>query len=92
MPATYFQHPFAGEIDLGRVAMLKLNEVPVGLVGRLQREGHRRIFLAAQLGNTDRSADRPPEGITFYRALDSDEEAELPLRTGVTRFLRKPDV
>jgi hypothetical protein len=48
VPATYFQHPFAGEIDLGRVAMLKLNEVPVGLVGRLQREGHRRIFLAAQ--------------------------------------------
>jgi hypothetical protein len=60
VPATYFQHPFASEIDLGRVAMLKLNEVPVGLVGRLQREGHRRIFLAAQLGNTDRWADRPP--------------------------------
>jgi hypothetical protein len=36
------------------------------------------------------SADRPLKGITFYRALDSHEETELPLRTGVTRFLRKP--
>ena len=38
------------------------------------------------------SADRPLKGITFYRALDSHEEAKLPLRTGVTRFLRKPYV
>jgi hypothetical protein len=30
------------------------------------------------------------QGITVYRAIDSREEAELPLRTGVTRFLPKP--
>jgi hypothetical protein len=38
------------------------------------------------------SADRPLEGIAFYRALDSHEEANLPLGTGVTRFLGKPYV
>jgi len=38
------------------------------------------------------SADRPLKGITFYRALDSHEEAKLPLRKRVTRFLRKPYV
>ena len=37
-------------------------------------------------------ADRPLKSIAFYRALDSHEKAELPFRTGVTRFLRKPDV
>ena len=43
-------------------------------------------------GLSQRSADRPLKGITFYRALDSHEEAKLPLRTEATRFLRKPYV
>jgi hypothetical protein len=41
-------------------------------------------------GPLQRSADRPLKGITFYRALDSREEAELPLGTGATRLLREP--
>ncbi|OMC17561.1 hypothetical protein A5737_06730 [Mycobacterium colombiense] len=46
----------------------------------------------ARFGLLHRPADRPLEGITLYRALDFDKEAELPLRTGLTRFLRKPNV
>ena len=46
----------------------------------------------AWFGLSHHSPDRPLKGITFYRALDSHEKAKLPLRTGVTRFLRKPDV
>jgi hypothetical protein len=37
-------------------------------------------------------ADRALKGITFYRTVNFHEEAELPFRTGVTRFLRKPYV
>ncbi len=37
-------------------------------------------------------ADRPLKDVTFYCAVDSHEEAELPLRTGATRFLRKPNI
>src|SRR5271163_3994172 len=36
--------------------------------------------------------DRPLKHITLYRAVESHKHAQLPLRTGVTRFLRKPDV
>ena len=35
-------------------------------------------------------ADRPLQGSTIYPALDPDQTAKLPLRSGVTRFLRKP--
>jgi hypothetical protein len=43
-------------------------------------------------GLSHRLADRPLKGITVYRAFDSHEQAKLPFRTGVTRFLRKPYV
>ena len=43
----------------------------------------------AWFGLLHHSADRPLKGITFYRALDSHEEAKLPLRAGVPCFLRK---
>jgi hypothetical protein len=43
-------------------------------------------------GLSHHSADRPLQGVAFYRALDSHEQAKLPLRTGVTRFLREPYV
>ena len=46
----------------------------------------------ARFGLAQHSADRPLKRITLYRALDSHEQAKLPLRTGGTRFLRKPDV
>ena len=49
VPATDFQHPVVGEVDLGCRAVVELNEEPVGLVGRLQRQGHRRIFLVARV-------------------------------------------
>ncbi|ORB12613.1 hypothetical protein BST37_15920 [Mycobacterium noviomagense] len=38
------------------------------------------------------SADRPLKDITIYRSFDFQEQAELPFRAGVTRFLRKPYV
>jgi hypothetical protein len=43
-------------------------------------------------GLLERLADRPLERITLYGALDSHKETELPFRSGVTRFLRKPYV
>jgi hypothetical protein len=46
----------------------------------------------ARFGLAHHSADRPLKAITFYRALDSHEQAKLPLRTEVTGFLRKPYV
>ena len=45
--ATGFQHPFAAEIHLGRRAVVELDEISVGLVGRRQRHGDRRILLVA---------------------------------------------
>jgi hypothetical protein len=47
MSATDFQHPLAAEIDLGRRTVIKVDDVPVGVVGRLQRQGRRRIFFVA---------------------------------------------
>ncbi|GLE52584.1 hypothetical protein ATCCBAA256_21480 [Mycobacterium montefiorense] len=35
-------------------------------------------------------ADSPPKKVWSNRSLDSHEQAQLPLRTGVPRFLRKP--
>lgn len=46
----------------------------------------------AWFGVQQPQADRPLEDVTFDRAVDSCEQAQLPLRTGVTRFLRKPYV
>ena len=43
-------------------------------------------------GLLNRLANRPLEGIAFYHALDSHEEAKMPLGGGVTRFLREPNV
>ena len=37
-------------------------------------------------------ADRPLEQVTLYRAVESHKHAQLPLRSGVTRFLREPNV
>jgi hypothetical protein len=36
--------------------------------------------------------NRALEHITLYRAVESHKHAQLPLRAGVTRFLRKPNV
>ena len=36
--------------------------------------------------------DRLLKQITLYRAVESHKHAQLPVRTGVTRFLRKPNV
>ena len=56
------------------------------------------LAIHPEAGGPDRfgllyhSADRPLKGIALYRAFDSHEKADLPLRTGVTRFLGKPYV
>jgi hypothetical protein len=47
--ATDLQDPLAGEIGLGRRAVIELDAVPVGLVGRRQRHRHRRLLLVAQV-------------------------------------------
>ena len=38
------------------------------------------------------TTDRPFEGIPIYGALDFHEQAEVPLRSRVARFLREPYV
>ena len=43
-----------------------------------------------RLGLLRHSADRLLKSITFDRAVDFHQEAKLPVRAGVTRFLRKP--
>ena len=43
--ATDLQHPFAAQIRLGRRAVVQVDVGSVGLVGRLQRQGHRRILF-----------------------------------------------
>ena len=46
----------------------------------------------AWFGLLQPQADGQFKDITLYRAVDSREEAKLPLRTGMTGFLRKPDI
>ena len=53
---------------------------------------HRKAGGPDWFGLSYHSANRPLKGIAFYRAPDSHEKANLPLRTGVTRFLGKPYV
>ena len=48
-PQLTSKHLFAAEIRLGRRAVVELDAEPVGLVGRRQRQGHRRILLIAQV-------------------------------------------
>src|SRR3954454_19149738 len=45
MTATDLEYFFAGEIHLRRRAVVKLDGKSVGLIGRRQLQGHRRIFL-----------------------------------------------
>ncbi|ASL18440.1 hypothetical protein MYCOZU2_06095 (plasmid) [Mycobacterium intracellulare subsp. chimaera] len=45
-----------------------------------------------RFGLRHRLVDRPLEDIPVYRTLDLDQQAELPLRTRITRLLREPDV
>ncbi len=68
-----------GELDI-RVISRPLEDLAIHL-----KEGRPAWF-----GLSDRLADCPLKGITVYRAVDSDEEAKLLLRTGMTSLLRKP--
>jgi hypothetical protein len=52
----------------------------------LEKDGSEWLGLAHRLN------DRPLKQTRVYRALDSQQLAQLPLRTEATRFLRKPDV
>lgn len=45
VPATDLEHLLATKINLGRCAVIELDAKPVGLIGRRQRQGHRRILL-----------------------------------------------
>jgi hypothetical protein len=45
--ATDLEYPFAGEVRLGRRAVVELDAEPVGLVGRRQWQCHRRILFVA---------------------------------------------
>ena len=83
-----FLHGIArvGQVIEGQLDIRVFDRPLENLAVRLKESG------PAWFGLLQRSADRPLKGITFYRAVDSREKAKLPLRTGVTRFLRKPDV
>ncbi len=45
-----------------------------------------------RLGLPNHSTDRPPKGVKIYRALDPREQANLPVRAGMTRLVRQPYV
>ena len=49
MAAADLQYLFAVEIRLGRHAVVELDTEPVGLIGRRQRQGHRRVLLVAEV-------------------------------------------
>ena len=62
VPAADFQHFFAAEIDLGCGLVVELNAAPVGLVGLLERQTHRRIFLVAPVQEDDILLPDKPTG------------------------------
>ena len=76
----------AAQVIEGKLNIRVINRPLENLAIHLEESGPDRLGLSQRL------ADRPLKGITFYRALDSHKEAKLPLRTEVTRFLRKPYV
>ena len=45
-----------------------------------------------RLGLLHHVPDRPLKHSRLYRAVESDKHAQLPVRAGLTRFLRKPNV
>ena len=51
--ATDLKDLCAREIRLGRRGVVELDVVPVGLVGRHERQTHRRILLIAQIEKQD---------------------------------------
>jgi hypothetical protein len=79
---------------IGRAAQVIKGHLDIRVIDRLLENLaiHLEKGSSNRFGLAQHSAERPLKGITFYRALDSREEAKLPLRTGLTRFLRKPDV
>jgi hypothetical protein len=58
----------------------------VHLAIRLEEGGPDRF------GFSHHSTDRPFESISLYSAVNFYEKSKLPLRSGVARFLREPDV
>jgi len=63
-----------------------INRLLENLAIHLEKGGSKWLGLAHHLN------DRPLKQTRLYRALDSQKLAQLPLRTEVTRFLRKPYV
>ncbi|OBI35950.1 hypothetical protein A5708_08560 [Mycobacterium colombiense] len=76
----------APEVIEGQLYIRVVDRPLENLAIHLEEGGPARFVLP------HRPADGPLEGLTVYRALDSHEEAKLPLRTELTRFLRKPNV
>jgi hypothetical protein len=76
----------AAQVVKGQLDIRIINRPLANLAIHLEEGG------PSWFGLSHRLVDRPLKGITFYRAFDSHEQAKLPLRTGVTCFLRKPYV
>ncbi|BBY96221.1 hypothetical protein MGALJ_58900 [Mycobacterium gallinarum] len=79
---------------MARAAQIVERELNVRIVKGLLEN----LPVLLEAGNPQRfgflhyTADGPLKDIVFYRALDSHEETDLPLCTGATGFLRKPDI
>src|SRR3954447_4274984 len=62
MATADFQHFLAAEIDLACGLVVELNAAPVGLVGLVERQTHRRVFLVAPVQEDDVLLPDEPTG------------------------------
>ena len=69
MAATDLQYLFAAEIRLCCRAVVELDAVPVALIGRRERQPHRRILLIAVVEQKD-VLRIPPAGQEGIPVLD----------------------
>ena len=76
--ATDLQHLLAGEIHLASRQVVELNAESVGLVGRRQGQGHRRIFLVTKIEENHVIADLAgAERQNIFRCQFSDQRRRL---------------
>jgi hypothetical protein len=72
--AADLQHFSAGEIHLGCRAVIELDGKPIGLIGRCQLQGHRRVFFISvveeqHIVSSEQSAE---DSVTVFEAQIQD--------------------
>ncbi|ORW53148.1 hypothetical protein AWC20_20190 [Mycobacterium parmense] len=77
-----------------RVTQVVKLHLEIGVIERLLKNSVVRFedCGAGRLGLLHHVANRPLEHVALDGAVESHQDAELPLRCGVPRFLRKPNV